>query len=172
MRLFLSLFLALPLAATFCTPPAEETGGDEAAPEPAGQNEADIQANIDLGNQWDAAANAGDVESLVSLYTDDAVMMDPDTPAKIGKEAIRTGVQAFYDQVVLETDSAVEEVRLAGEWAFVRGTFNSTATPKAGGAPVQFAGKWVEIRERQDDGSWKISSGIWNSDQPMPDEDE
>jgi ketosteroid isomerase-like protein len=38
---------------------------------------------------WLAAYNAGDVETIVAKYADDAVVMAPGNPAAVGRDAIR-----------------------------------------------------------------------------------
>ena len=127
-----------------------------------------MQANSDLSKQWDAAAEAGDIEGMLDTYTEDAILMMPDVPALRGKEAIRSAFEDFFEQVSLESESLVEEVRLAGDWAYVRGTFTSIETPTGGGEPSQIDGHWIDIRERQADGSWRVSANMWNRDAPLP----
>ena len=49
-----------------------------------------------------------------------------------------------------------------------RGTYQWTLHPKSGtGADVTDNGKYVTVWELQDDGSWKISRDISNSDRAM-----
>ncbi|MFH1964519.1 MAG: hypothetical protein ABIJ42_03165, partial [Acidobacteriota bacterium] len=59
--------------------------------------------------------------------------------------------------------------RLAGDWGYCRGSWSGTRIPKAGGDPIHVTGKWMDIRERQADGSWKLSRGSGNPDQPLDD---
>ena len=63
---------------------------------------------------------------------------------------------------------SLEEVEVAGDWGFIRGTSPVTLTPQAGGEPLQDEGKYLSIRKRQPDGSWKIFWAIWNSNNPLP----
>jgi ketosteroid isomerase-like protein len=58
-----------------------------------------------------------------------------------------------------------EEVRVAGDWAYSRGTYSATLTPKAGGEPREDSGKYLTILERQSDGSWKIARDCFNSNE-------
>ena len=46
--------------------------------------------------------------------------------------------------------------------AFLRGTWNLSQTPKAGGEEEQSNGKWLAVQQRQPDGSWKIARTTWN----------
>ena len=86
-----------------------------------------------------------------------------------GKEAVRVSILADFDEMNYEDSKGiVDEIRLAGDWAFVRGTWSGSITPKAGGEPFKDTTKWIDIWERQPDGSWKASLTILNSDLPVP----
>jgi len=62
-----------------------------------------------------------------------------------------------------------EEVQPAGaEWAFERGTYTITLTPKTGGDPIRDVGKYITLYQRQADGSWRMARDIWNSNNPPP----
>ena len=93
--------------------------------------------------------------------------MEPNQPALIGKEAIRSFFQTHFDQFATKGTDEPVEVEVAGDWAFVRGTYTITQTPKAGGEPIEDSGKWLAIYKRQPDGSWKCYCDIWNSDRPL-----
>ena len=127
--------------------------------------EAEKAAIRNLHDQTAAASDAGD---LAALYTDDAIVMPPNEPALVGREAIHTWVQGLFEQFSVEETVTTEEVQVAGDWAFLRGTYTFTATPKAEGEPQEETGKCIHIVQRQPDGSWKNTRIIWNSDQPAP----
>ncbi len=129
--------------------------------------EADIEAVKNLTEEYDAAINSGDLDSWVSLYTDDAVRMPPNSPALVGKDAIRSVMQSSFEKYTFDIKETAEEVIVAGDWAFARGTYTYTITPKAGGEPIgDDSGKWMAFHKRQPDGSWKIYRNIFNSDLP------
>ncbi len=136
------------------------------APRP--NTEADERAVRALVEQEVAAANKGDVDVLVSLWTEDAVRMQPNGPAVIGKEALEAQYRSIFEYVTLEYAVVLEEVVVAGEWGFGRGTYTVTATPRAGGEPSEDRGKFIDIYRRLPDGTWKYARHIWNSDQPLP----
>lgn len=154
-----ALFLAITLSA--CQPAGEQTEADVAA----------IQA---LAEEWTAAFNTGDVAGVVAWYTDDAVQMPPNEPANTGPEAIGAWLQAIFaeysghpgDRIVLGLSS--QEIQVAGDWAFDRGTYEWTVTPLADGEAIQESGKYIVIWQRQPDGSWKMAREIWNSNTPPP----
>jgi ketosteroid isomerase-like protein len=55
-----------------------------------------------------------------------------------------------------------------GDLAFVVGKYRSTPGPKKAGAKALPAeeGKYVEVLQKQADGSWKIKYDIWNPNAP------
>ena len=59
--------------------------------------EADIAAIKSLTEEYDAAINSGDLDSWMSIYTDDAVRMQPNMPVLVGKDAIRSVMQYFFE---------------------------------------------------------------------------
>jgi uncharacterized protein (TIGR02246 family) len=159
-KLLMILPLVLLLCFTFSCQQAEE-----GAEEPAVDVSADIEANKALNDAWDAAYNVGDIDRLLSLYTDDAVMIPPNEPIVIGKEEIRSDFQQSFDQFNEEIDTAVVDVKIGGDLAFVRGTWTNIITPKAGGEALNFNGNFVAINQKQPDASWKIICEIWSSEQ-------
>ena len=128
--------------------------------------EADIEAIKSLLEEFDAALNAGDLDGLMSCFTEDAVRMPPNMPALVGKEAIRDMFQSRFEQYTTEVHNTAEEVIVCGDWVFVRGTHTVTFTLKVGGESIRDNGKSITIWQRQFDGSWKLHRGIYNSDLP------
>ncbi len=128
--------------------------------------EADAAAVKRMFDEATAALNAGG-GAIEDFNTKDAVIMFPDEPAAIGKEAIRAHNQAFRqafrDQFTSEEIRSVDEVVVSGDWAFVRWAGTGTVTPKDGGEPSGFNLKGITIFQRQPDNSWKIARAIWNS---------
>jgi uncharacterized protein (TIGR02246 family) len=115
-----------------------------------------------------AALNAGDVDAWTGQFTEDAVQMPPHFSANAGKQAIRAWNAGFLNLFGCQFSLEVDEVRVAGQWAFERGRYTITLVPKAGGPSMDEAGKYITIYQRQADGSWKMARDIWNSDAAIP----
>lgn len=128
--------------------------------------EADITAINDLLNQYALAINAGDMNLWISLWADDGIQMPPDNPAVIGKEKIRARMQSSFNLYNWKMTIDGEEVRVAGDWAFTRGTYTYTLTPKEEGETIKGTGKYLTILEKQDDGSWKLARDCFNNNAP------
>jgi ketosteroid isomerase-like protein len=100
----------------------------------------------------------------MSLWDEDCIKMGPGKPAVFGKAAIDKGKRAGYQKADVESQIInVEEVRVAGEWGFARGTFTATEKSKKDGAVAHADGKYLTIFKKQADGSWKIFRDCYNS---------
>jgi len=130
--------------------------------------EDDIAAIEECGNLYALAMETGDLELWLSLHTDDIVKMGPDAPAIFGQEELRASVKPLFDNFTCEMVIYSEETQVTGDWAFDRGTYTLSITPKAGGETISAMpdGKYLTIYKRQADGSWKISHDCYNSNVP------
>ena len=155
--------LSLSVAFTMCAPAPEEE-----EPESQAMVEADLEMISDLREVYATAVNAGDVDRLTDSFTEDAVVMPPNEPVVTGYEAIELWFQANFEEFTAELTVSSEEVEVVDEWAFDRGTYTLTLTPKAEGEPIEDNGKYIDILQKQPDGSWKYTRTIWNSDRPLP----
>jgi len=116
-----------------------------------------------------AALNAGDADAWVECFSADAVQMPPNSPANVGAETIRGWSGGMLTVFRAEFSLSPEEVQVAGEdWAFERGTYAITLTPRAEGEPIQDAGKYITLYQRQANGTWLMARDIWNSNNPLP----
>ena len=126
------------------------------------KSEADVQAITTLLEQWAAGLNAVDPDAMMAWYADDVVMMIPDAPALVGKEAIRPGLQAMMATVTVEFGYQVDEIEVSGDLASLRITFEETMSPKSEDEPMQIQGYALRVLQRQADGSWKVWREVWS----------
>jgi ketosteroid isomerase-like protein len=116
----------------------------------------------DLDTQWSAAAAAKDVDKTVSFYSDDAIVMAPNTPADTTEEAIRKAWKALLDNCSdISWETTRVEIAKSGDLAVLTGTYKTTM--KDGTKDV---GKYCEVWERKANGDWKCGTDIFNSDLP------
>jgi uncharacterized protein (TIGR02246 family) len=165
MRFVSSLGLLFVLAMlTACT---FQTGEGENPVDEKAQLDADLRAIREIHERDIAAVNAGDVETLVSLMTDDIVLLPPGQPPLVGKESARAMIEADLEQgrdfEIVEYVQDWEEVQVVGDYAFEWGTFNSAVQAKAGGETIRQSNNVIRILRRQPDGSWKVCRAIWNT---------
>ena len=167
MKSYLGLvtLLCIALAISACGTVAEQ-----AAPDPAPTTEADVAAIERVIDEVGAAERAGDPARWGALFTEDVVTMRPTEGTLIGQEANRTSLEELFVEWTLDVTVTMDEVVVAGDWAFTRATYSERVTPKAGGEleeePEGFDmyGKQIDILRRQSDGSWKIARRIFNYD--------
>jgi len=114
--------------------------------------------------EYAASLNAGDLDRWISLWTDDGVQMPPGFPTRTGKQSIWTAVKGSLDLFAFDIEiPPSDEVRVAGDWAFARGNYSATLTPRQGGDVVAIDGKYLTILQMQADGTWKIHRDVFNS---------
>ena len=127
----------------------------------------DVAQVYKLWNEYAAAANDGDMARWIALWSDDGIQMAPGAPRRVGKAEIRREMQPLFD--LFDTSKMIihtEEVRILGDRAYSHGTYEFEITPKEGGKTKSCSGKFLDILEKQVDGSWKIAIDCHNCNAP------
>ena len=114
----------------------------------------DERAIRNLVDTWMFATQKGDLETVLNLMSDDVVFMVPGRKP-FGKEAFAAASQALRD-VRIEGRSDIEELRVLGNWAYLRNHIELTITPKDG-PPVRRAGYTLTVLRKQEDGRWVLT---------------
>ena len=140
------------------SPPVQRAAGAESAE--------DVTAIRTHSEAFDRAITAGDAQSSAELLTDNVIWMVPNQEALRGREAVRNRFRRLFTGLSLELQSTVDEVRIAGDWAFVLGTYRLRLAPKDGGSPTDEAGKLINILNKEPNGTWRLARHIWNADHP------
>ena len=134
---------------------------------PQPTTEADVQAIQEAADALNKAFMAGEMGAFVDIYADDIVLLPPNRPAMVGKEAALEWAKSFYANFTAEEfATTTEEIVVDKDWAFARVSFTWKLVPKAGGEPVQDTVKGIVLWHRDPDGSWKRARVAWNSDSP------
>lgn len=107
-----------------------------------------------------AADNAGDLDRVMTHYTDDAVLLPPKGPKIIGLHAIRAHYVEAFEALTLSMSATVDTLRSAGDWAMVEGEVSGTITEKATGAKKEAHDRFLAIVVRGDD-AWRFSRLSW-----------
>ncbi len=101
----------------------------------------DERAIRELIQTWLAATQKGDVQTILGLMADDVVFMLPGQ-SPFGKEAFAASFKALTG-VRFETSSEINEIKLLGDWAYLRNYLDVTMTPPAA---CLFAGRAIRSR--------------------------
>ena len=119
-----------------------------------------------------AASKVFDVETLISLSTDDVVLLQPNEPPIRGREALRlyleSNRQAVAEYEILEYVHDFEEISVLGDWAYEWGEFRGSYRTISNGEVVTERMRLFRILRRQPDDSWKVARAIWHA---LPDQD-
>jgi uncharacterized protein (TIGR02246 family) len=117
----------------------------------------DEQQIRDLVSTWMQATQAGDVDTVLGLMTDDVVFLVPGRPPmdKAGFAAA-AHAQAAGEAPSFEGRSDIQEIQLAGDWAFMWTRLSVVATPPGGAPPVERAGHTLTVLRREA-GRWKLA---------------
>lgn len=110
-----------------------------------------IRAVVD---EWMRASRAGDVDTVLGLMTDDVVF------SVVGREPFGKDVFAAasrgMDDLTVDGSSEIIEIRVLGEWAFIRNHIRMTITPGAGD-PVRQSGYTLTLLVKGADQRWRIA---------------
>lgn len=123
-----------------------------------------IRAQIE---RFVAAFNAHDADEAARVYTDPHV--DVNAPRPVESRAMtKERFQRTFDRFNVELRVTSDEIVVNGDWAFQRGELYETLTPKNRGETHSVTLRYVEVLERQADGSWLV---YWGMDGPLAEAD-
>jgi ketosteroid isomerase-like protein len=114
------------------------------------------------------ASLSGDVNTLVGIFTDDAILMPPNDATVYGKDEIRSWWEEYFTFFRVTSSVQTErEVTAAGNQAFDRACFSVTIIPKQHGPRIRDDIRTLNVWRQEPDGTWKISHQLWNSTKPV-----
>lgn len=116
------------------------------------------------------ATMAMDVNNLLDLWTDDAVLLPPRHDPVVGKAALRRFLQESkerygnYDMLAYNEDW--NEVMVAGNYAYQWGTVSYRMKPPTDN---EVAGSMHVLRVlKHEEDAWRVSRAIWNQAPSRP----
>jgi uncharacterized protein (TIGR02246 family) len=106
---------------------------------------------------WMAATKSGDIDTVLSLMTDDVVFLVPGQPPMRKADFERTArAQAGADAPRFEGSSEIQEIEVHGERAYMWTKLTVVVTPPGGAAPITRAGHTLTIL-RKENGKWRLA---------------
>jgi ketosteroid isomerase-like protein len=115
-----------------------------------------------MAKEFAEGFNTGDVERIMRFYGDSYVDINLRNPVQSRQER-----RQYYAQVIRKGGFKVqvqpEEILIRGEYAFVRGTIELTSGSALGNSTSKEL-RYLEIAQRQQDGSWQV---MWGMDGPV-----
>ncbi len=113
----------------------------------------DERAIRNVVDTWLAASKAGDLDTVLSLMSDDVLFLTPGQ-APFGKEAFAKMSQGMKDMQVDGTGE-VQEVQVFGEIAYLRNALRIVIT-MPDGKVVRRSGQTLTILRKEADGMWRL----------------
>jgi len=122
------------------------------------------QALLRVDRAWAAASLSGNVDSIVSYWTDDAHVLQPGLPVLQGKAAIRSMVASSLAvpgfRITWTPGTAV--VAASGDLGYTSGV-NEVTVPDKAGHLTTTAGRYITLWRKGSDGRWRCVEDMSNS---------
>jgi ketosteroid isomerase-like protein len=139
----------------------QEVLGEHTVPSIESEPE-DVAKLRHMAREFAEGFNSGDVERIMRFYGDSYVDINLRNPVQSWQER-----REYYAQVIRSGGFHVrvqpEEILIRGDFAFIRGTIALTPGSTLGDSARKEL-RYVEIAQRQQDGSWKV---MWGMDGPV-----
>lgn len=112
------------------------------------------------------AYNAGDFAKLTNIFADDLIDMSMGGPTLRGEEARTHFVSRVRDTHANfrpHLEIQIDEIQVAGNWAYEYGSLQVTLTPRVSGKKSFIRQRYLVIWRQQPDRQWKIAVEMDNS---------
>lgn len=113
--------------------------------------------------------NTGDVERVVSVFSQGAIVM-PDGVNTFGGEenlrAMRGRLRQMFADYSVDVNLVIADFVIRGDFAFEWGWEKFTFTPKAGGEPFAQRYRYFGTWKKEVDKKWRVTMFINNKDLP------
>jgi uncharacterized protein (TIGR02246 family) len=116
----------------------------------------DERAIREVHATWIDAVNAGDLDCLLSLMTNDVVFLNP-AQAPFGRDGFPAGFSTAHQRARINCISELENVVIVGEVAYTLSRDSLSMTPRATGEVTLLAGYRISIYRKQSDGRWLLA---------------
>jgi uncharacterized protein (TIGR02246 family) len=108
--------------------------------------------------------NAGDLERVMSNYTEDAILIPTGSVDVIGKNAIREHYRNIFSNSAFQLTSSSNEIIDAHEFTIIRGNTTGKIISKKDSSSVPVNDKFLMVMKKQS-GKWKVYRLTWSKNQ-------
>jgi len=122
-------------------------------------------APVQTLNEIMQADSAGDVDKVVSLYSNDGILIPSNKGDIIGINAIRENYRNIFANSVLRLKASANEIIESGDLTLIRGTTTGIVISKKDSSSVTLNDKFLMILKKHS-GKWKIYRLMWSKAQP------
>ena len=135
---------------------------------PAWGAEAKVTGAKAVDEAWAKAMIANDLDAVVACYAPDAVMWSPGEPEAKGEKAIRASYAALLKENTVKDAKLIDsQYQTVGKTSVGWGHYSLTLAPKAGGATVTMAGRFIDVAVEKD-GKWVYIADHGSAEPPPP----
>ena len=132
----------------------------------AQDNSRDIAEIKALSASRAKAFNEGNSNVIAEAFSETGVLMAPGAGSTTGRDAVRKYYQNIFDEYRCDLKSGYEEVKVSGDLAYGVGWAQVKLVPHDGGDTLVSSAKYINVLQRQKDGTWLTTHDIWNSNEP------
>lgn len=121
-----------------------------------------------VAEAYHQAADSTDVDTLVGLYANDALMLPPNAPERRGTAEVRAFAQNFTrtEGFTIAEENLQVEVAESGDLGHTLADVTISYVGENGEAVTDTLRDFHLWEKR--DGDWKLAIDIWNSPEPLP----
>jgi uncharacterized protein (TIGR02246 family) len=117
---------------------------------------ADEQAIRDLVARWHAATAAGDVDTVLTLMSEDVVFLVPGASPMKGRSTFEKGLRKVLQSHRIESTGEVKEIEVSGDLAYCLTFLTVKLFPVDDGDANTRSGNTLTIFHKQTDKSWLL----------------
>jgi uncharacterized protein (TIGR02246 family) len=117
---------------------------------------ADENAIRDLVAKWHSATAAGDVETVLTLMSEDVVFLVAGQAPMRGRAAFEKGLRGLLRSHRIESTGRIQEVQVSGDLAYCWSQLDVRVVPLSGGNTVSRSGSALSILRKQAGGAWVV----------------
>jgi uncharacterized protein (TIGR02246 family) len=110
----------------------------------------------ELIQHWHRATQAGEVDAVAELMTEDAVFLTPGHEPMRGRAAFVAGLKKVLEAVRIDSTAKVLQIDAAGDLASAWVELSVTMIPRDGGASQTRRGHAMSVYRRDGDGRWRL----------------
>jgi uncharacterized protein (TIGR02246 family) len=132
-----------------------------------GDYSSELNMNINkITDSYSKAMLSGDYNTIAGFFSDDAIFLPAYEPMVRGKEAILENGKKSVESGVRYSTFKINSSDTfgSGDIVYEIGTFEINFTMPNNTTAMNDHGKYLNVWQRQTDGSWKLKVETWNSD--------
>ena len=110
----------------------------------------------DVIDTWIKASSENDLDRVLPLMAEDVIFLLPGQPPMRGRAAFAAASRANAGKIRFEGRPDIQEIQIAGDFAFCWNHLSVTVTPLSTGVPNHLAGNILSIFRKEPDGRWVL----------------